>query len=48
MTTPEEFRKNILGHWDYIDHKVPKGSHMVVWGVADGRVYLQFIIFYKF
>ena len=49
MTTPEEFYKNILEIWKFLDtviyiyfltitQKLPKGSHMVVLGLADGTV----------
>lgn len=36
FTTPEEFKVNIMKAWEYLDTVLPKGSHIVVWGVADG------------
>jgi len=38
MTKPDEFKEAIIELWDKLDTIVPKGSHMVVTGVADGRV----------
>jgi acyloxyacyl hydrolase len=38
MTTPEDFKAAIIELWDKLDTIVPKGSHMVVTGVADGRI----------
>jgi len=38
MTTPEEFRKNIMGLLDYLNTVLPAGSHIVVSGLGDGRV----------
>lgn len=38
FTTVEEFRRNILTAWNFLDTVLPKGSHIVVWGVADGQI----------
>jgi len=38
MTTPKEFRENILKYWQWLDTVLPAGSHMVITGIADGRV----------
>ncbi|EAS03222.2 surfactant protein B containing protein (macronuclear) [Tetrahymena thermophila SB210] len=38
FTTPEEFKVNIMKAWEYLDTVLPKGSHIVVWGVADGQI----------
>jgi len=38
MTSPETFRTKIIALWDKLDTYLPAGSHMVVTGVADGRV----------
>lgn len=38
MTKPAAFRENIIKLWDKLNTLVPKGSHMVVTGVVDGRV----------
>jgi len=36
MTSPEEFKKNIVKLLKWIDSSVPKGSHLVILGLADG------------
>lgn len=38
MTKPVEFKEAIIELWETLDTIVPAGSHMVVTGVADGRV----------
>jgi len=38
MTHPDEFKANILALWNKLDTLVPAGSHIVVSGVADGRI----------
>lgn len=38
MTRPSVFREKILEIWNYIDSVIPAGSHMIIWGVADGRI----------
>jgi len=38
FTTPEEFKKNIAYYWQWLDTVLPKGSHLLVTGVADGRI----------
>ena len=41
MTSPEEFRKNILENWDFLEKTLPKGSHVVTLGVIDGRILFE-------
>ena len=38
MTQPAVFREKILEIWNHLDTVLPAGSHMIVWGVADGRI----------
>ena len=38
MTTPKEFYDNNKKAFEYVDQHVPPNSHMVVYGVADGRI----------
>ncbi|KAL4467214.1 hypothetical protein ABPG73_014879 [Tetrahymena malaccensis] len=38
MTPPQVFREKILEIWNYLDTVVPAGSHMIIWGVADGKI----------
>jgi len=38
MTKPDEFRKNILKYWTWLDTVLPKGSHVLVLGLADGTI----------
>lgn len=38
MTTPEEFKANVLESLQYLDSILPNGSHVVFIGLADGRV----------
>lgn len=38
MTPPAVFREKILELWNYIDSVIPAGSHMIIWGVADGKI----------
>jgi len=38
MTTPEDFKKNVLKVWNHYDTILPKGSHMVVLGLANGTL----------
>ena len=37
MTTPEKFKKNILKLLNYLDDTVPKDSHLIIFGLADGE-----------
>ncbi|KAJ8302428.1 hypothetical protein KUTeg_018824 [Tegillarca granosa] len=37
MTTPEEMRNNTLRTLNYLDTTLPKGSHVFLVGLADGR-----------
>jgi acyloxyacyl hydrolase len=37
MTTPEKFRENILSVLSQLNSKLPKGSHVFIWGLVDGR-----------
>lgn len=41
MTTPEDFRKNILAGLEAFDKKVPAGSKLLMIGLADGRILYQ-------
>jgi len=34
MTKPEDFKKNILKYWSWLDTILPKGSHILVIGLA--------------
>jgi len=34
FTKPDEFRKNILKAWAWLDTVLPKGSHVLVMGLA--------------
>ena len=38
MTTPEEYRKNMLRILDYLNSTLTKGSTVIISGLADGRV----------
>jgi len=38
MTTPAEFKKNVLGALAALDQRVPAGSHVSMIGLADGLV----------
>lgn len=38
MTTPEQMRVNLQKTLDTLDKKLPKGSHVIVVGMVDGRV----------
>ena len=38
MTTPEEMHVNVLKTLDRLDDQLPSGSHVVLVGLADGRV----------
>jgi len=38
MTKPDVFREKILEIWNHLDTVLPTGSHMIIWGVADGRI----------
>jgi len=38
MTTPEKFKKNILKILDYLDTRLPFGSHVVSIGLANGSM----------
>jgi len=38
MTSPEEFKKHILTILSYLDSVLPKGSHVWIFGLVDGRV----------
>ena len=41
MTTPEEMHVNVLKTLDRLDDQLPSGSHVVLVGLADGRVFVQ-------
>lgn len=36
MTTVEQFKQNVLNSLDYLDQHLPKGSHVVFIGLANG------------
>jgi len=38
MTTPAQFKTNILNSLDYFETVLPAGSHIIFVGLADGRV----------
>jgi len=38
FTSPKEFRENILWYLNYLEGKLPKGSHVVITGLVDGRI----------
>jgi len=38
MTTPEQFRKNMVTILDYLDTRLPPGSHLVVIGLVNGSM----------
>mgnify|MGYP001794347493 CR=1 FL=1 len=38
MTTPEEMHVNVLKTLDQLDNRLPQGSHVVLIGLADGRI----------
>jgi len=38
MTTPEQFRTNMLSILDYLDTRLPAGSHLVVLGLVNGSL----------
>ncbi|KAK2141649.1 hypothetical protein LSH36_1061g00003 [Paralvinella palmiformis] len=38
MTTPKQMRENVMNTLKYLDTRLPKGSHLVFIGLADGRV----------
>jgi len=38
MTTPEQFRTNMLEILDYLDTRLPPGSHLVVLGLVNGSM----------
>ena len=38
MTTPETFRANLLAGLTALNAKVPAGSKVILWGLADGSI----------
>lgn len=38
MTTPEEFYVNVVAAMEYVDSRVPNGSHVSFMGLVDGRI----------
>jgi len=38
MTTPAEFKTNVLSLLNYLDTRLPNGSHVVSVGLADGEL----------
>ncbi|XP_077983383.1 acyloxyacyl hydrolase-like [Glandiceps talaboti] len=43
MTTPEEMRANVLDTLKYLDTVLPKGSNLIMTGLADGRVLWKYL-----
>jgi acyloxyacyl hydrolase len=41
MTTPDEMRTNVQEAMEYLDTKLPAGSHLSVMGLADGLLLFQ-------
>lgn len=37
-TPPDVFEKNVLQYWQWLDTVLPKGSHVLVLGLVDGRI----------
>jgi acyloxyacyl hydrolase len=42
-TAPAEFKKNIIRLLDWLDTKLPKGSHVFILGLADGDLLFKFL-----
>jgi acyloxyacyl hydrolase len=38
FTKPEDFKANILKLFNHLDTTLPKGSHIWIFGMVDGRV----------
>jgi len=38
MTTPEEYRKNMIIILNYLNSTLPAGSTVIISGLVDGRV----------
>lgn len=38
MTTPEKFEENVLKLLNWLDTTVPSGSHLWIYGLADGDI----------
>ena len=38
MTTVEEFKQNVIASLDFLDTKLPSGSHVLFVALADGRI----------
>lgn len=42
MTTPKQFKENVLKFLKRVDERLPKNSHVVLFGLVDGsRIYLD-------
>lgn len=37
MTTPKDMKTNVMKELDYLDINLPKGSHVILMSLADGR-----------
>jgi len=37
-TSPEDFYKDIMYNWEYLDSVLPPGSHMLVLGLIKGNL----------
>jgi acyloxyacyl hydrolase len=42
-TKPADFKKNIIRLLDWLDTKLPKGSHVVILGLADGDLLYEYL-----
>ena len=43
MTTVEHFKANILKILAHLDNTIPKGSHLVIFGLADGDLLFDYL-----
>lgn len=43
MTKPEQFKANILRLLNWLDTTLPKGSHLVILGLADGDLLYEYL-----
>lgn len=42
-TSPADFKKNIIRLLDWLNTKLPKGSHVVILGLADGDLLFEYL-----
>lgn len=43
MTQPPVFKQNILRLLNYLDETVPAGSHLIIFGLADGDILYDYL-----